>query len=60
MNKSVIIILTVLWLLCTLYFTLARTYGYPYMQAAVVGSWVSSGLLLVCILIYMRKHKQKA
>jgi len=57
MNKSVIIIICMVWLLCTLYFILARSYDFPYKSYAMVGSWIASALLLICIIIYVRKHK---
>ena len=58
MNKSVIIIISALWVLSTLYYTLARAYGYPYVGAAMVGAWVASFLLLLCIILYVRKHRK--
>ncbi len=57
MTKSTIIIIIALWLLCTLYYSLARVYHFPHAHAAQIGTWVASGLLLVCIIIYIRKHK---
>ena len=59
MNKSVIILLSVVWAMCALYLTLARIYDYPYVNAAKAGSWIASALLLVCIIIYIRKHKRQ-
>lgn len=59
MNKSIIIIVVAVWLLCAIYMTLARSYGFPYASYAMVGSWIASALLLVCILIYIRKHRSK-
>ena len=59
MNKSIIIIVIAVWLLCAIYLTIARSYNFPYANAAMIGSWVASALLLVCILIYIRKHRSK-
>jgi hypothetical protein len=59
MNKSIIIILGIVWLLCTIYHTLAKTYDYPFANAAMTGSWIASALLLVCIIIFVKKHRQK-
>ena len=59
MNKITIIIVIALWLLCAVYLTLARSYDLPYAKAAMVGSWIASALLLVCIIIFIRKHKSK-
>jgi hypothetical protein len=59
MNKSVIIIISAVWLFSTAYFTLARTYSLPYVGAAMVGSWVASALLLILVVIYIRRHSRK-
>jgi len=59
MSKSMIIIIVVLWVLCTLYYTLARAYGYPYAQPAMAGSWIMSGVLLVCVILFIRRHSRK-
>ena len=59
MSKSTIIIVIAVWLLCAIYLTLARSYNFPYTNFAMIGSWVASLLLLVCIVIYIRKHKRK-
>lgn len=58
MNKSVIIIISALWAVCTLYYTLTRAYGFPHTDAARIGSWVASALLLICLVIYARKHSK--
>ena len=58
MNKSIIIIVISAWFLCTLYFTLARQFHYPYQGVAMVGSWTMSILLLVCILIFIKRNKK--
>lgn len=59
MTKSTIIIISIVWLLCTSYYTLSRAYDYPYATAAMVGAWIASALLLICIVIYARKHASK-
>ncbi len=59
MNKSMIILLIAVWGVCTLYFTLARMYDYPYGAYAMAGSWIASVLLLICIIIFIREHKRK-
>ena len=59
MNKSTIIIVIAIWILCAMYVTLGRIYSFPYLQYALIGSWVASGLLLVCIVIFIKKHKSK-
>jgi len=59
MSKSVIIIVIAVWLLCAMYVTLGRIYSFPYLQSAMVGSWIASLLLLVCIIIFIKKHKGK-
>ena len=59
MNKSVIITISALWVICTLYYTLTRAYGYPYTEAAMIGSWIASALLLICLVIYARKHSRQ-
>jgi len=40
-----------------MYFGLANVYELPYRGAAMTGSWIASGLLLICILLYIRKHR---
>ena len=57
MTKSTIIIIVAIWLLCTIYFSVATVFHYPYAHAAKVGTWVASGLLLICIVLYINKHK---
>lgn len=58
MNKSVVILISVIWLLCTLYYTMARmNEGYHYEQYAMIGAWTASALLLISIIIYIRKHR---
>ncbi len=57
MNKSVIIIIVAIWVLCAGYLGLGRVYHFPHLHAAMWGSWVASGLLLICIVMYVRKHK---
>lgn len=57
MNKSVVIILSVIWLMCAMYLTLAQMYNYPYKGLAMAGSWTASLLLLVSVILYIRKHK---
>jgi hypothetical protein len=59
MNKSVIIIVSAVWILCAMYVTLGRVYSFPYLQYAMIGSWIASLLLLVCIVIFIKKHKSK-
>ena len=59
MSKSTIILVIAIWLLCAIYLTLARNYNLPYANFAMIGSWIASLLLLVCIVIYIRKHKSK-
>ena len=61
MNKSIIIIISAVWLICTMYFTLAQFYPdfYPHGDYAKVGSWLASFLLLICIIIYVKKHMDK-
>ncbi|MCD6011740.1 MAG: hypothetical protein K0Q79_1602 [Flavipsychrobacter sp.] len=58
MNKSVIILISIIWLLCSIYYTLAKINDLPYAQYAMAGTWVASFLLLGCIIIYIRKHKR--
>lgn len=60
MNKSVIILISVLWLLCSIYFTLAKVNDLPYMQYAMAGTWIASFLLLVCIIVYIKKHRDNS
>ena len=60
MNKSVIILISIIWLLCSVYYTLARINGLPYEQFAMAGTWVASLLLLVCIVVYIKKHKDNS
>jgi hypothetical protein len=57
MTKSMIILLGVIWLICTLYLGFARMYDYPY-KAAMAVSWASSAALLVCIILFIRKHRR--
>ncbi len=58
MNKSVIILISVIWLLCTLYYTMAKVNeGYQYELYAMIGAWTASALLLISIIIYIRKHR---
>jgi len=57
MTKSAIILLSLLWLLCTMYLTVARMYDYPYQTAAMIGSWSASILLLVSIIVFIKKHR---
>jgi len=59
MNKSAIIIISIGWLLCTMYLTLAKLYDYPYGAYAMIGSWIMSILLLICVIIFIKKHKRK-
>jgi hypothetical protein len=59
MYKSIIIILGIVWLICTAWLSLTRMYGYPYQVAATIGSWTASFLLLVSIIIYIKKHRGK-
>ena len=59
MNKSVIIIVIAIWMLCTLYLTFGRIYNFPYWRYAMGGTWVASLLLLVCIVIFIKKYKSK-
>jgi uncharacterized sodium:solute symporter family permease YidK len=56
MNKSIVILISILWVICTIYIALAQFYGYPYRIFVVVGEWVCSVLLLVCVIMYIRKH----
>jgi hypothetical protein len=58
MNKSVIVTIIIAWLLLAFYVTLTRLYHYPYGEFAMVGSWIMSVLLLVCVILYIRKHKK--
>jgi hypothetical protein len=57
MNKSVIITISIVWICCTMYFTLAGVYNFPYPVYAMAGSWIASALLLICIIMFIRKHK---
>ncbi len=57
MNKSVIVTISVVWLLCTMYLTVARIYHYPYGMVAMVGSWIMSVLLLVAVITFIKKHR---
>lgn len=57
MNKSVIILISAVWLICITYMTLGKIYEYPYRPYAMIGSWCASVLLLLCIIIYVRKHR---
>jgi hypothetical protein len=59
MTKSSIILLTVLWLICTAYLGVARLNGYPYQTAAIIGSWGASALLLIAIIVFIRKHRDR-
>lgn len=63
MTKSAIIILGAIWLICTLYLGFA-TMGsvpadYPYTGYARAGSWGASVLLLMCIVVFIKQHKDK-
>jgi len=57
MNKSVIIVISIVWLMCTTYFTLGRYFDYPYKDYAMAGSWLASLLLLISIIIFIKKHR---
>lgn len=58
MNKSIIIIISLCWLLCSIYYTMSKVSGgYAHEGYAMVGTWLASALLLVCIIIYVKKHK---
>jgi len=59
MNKSVIITISIVWICCTMYFTIANVYNLPNPSYAMAGSWVASALLLICIVIFIRKHYAK-
>jgi len=58
MNKSIIIIVSVVWVLCSIYIVLAKSYSMPHGEYAMVGSWVAALLLLLCIIVYIKKHKR--
>lgn len=58
MYKSAVIISGLLWVLCTMYLGLARLYDFPYKTYAMAGCWIASALLLVCIIIFIKKHKK--
>ncbi len=58
MNKSIVIIITAVWLLCSLFMGMTDA-GSPYHVYAMAGSWSASFLLLVCIIIYIKKHTDK-
>ena len=63
MTKSAIIILGVLWLICTMYVYFAGVSAvpadYPYAGYARAGSWGASALLLVTIIIFIKQHQDK-
>jgi hypothetical protein len=59
MNKITIIIVVALWIFCVVYLKLAWSYDFPYANYAMAGSWIASVLLLICIIIYIKKHKSK-
>lgn len=55
MNKSVIIIISIVWVMCNMFLFMYG--GSPYRSYAMVGAWAASFLLLACIIIYIKKHK---
>jgi hypothetical protein len=58
MNKSVVIILAIVWLIGTAYFSLARINGYPYGMLGLGIALFASALLLASIVIYIKKHRK--
>lgn len=60
MNKSIIIIIGIVWLFCAAYLSLAKLYDYPYAGYAMAGSWIASLLLLASIVIFIRKNRKQA
>jgi hypothetical protein len=57
MNKSTVIIITLLWVLCFMWIALAKSNELPYVQAAVAGCWITSALLLACVIMFIRRNK---
>ena len=57
MYKSGVIILGIVWMICTTYFSMTRLYGYPYGGAALAGSCLATLLLLASIIVYIKKHR---
>jgi hypothetical protein len=58
MNKSVVIVLAIVWLIGTAYFSFARVYGYPYSMFGLGIALFASALLLASIIIYFKKHRK--
>jgi uncharacterized sodium:solute symporter family permease YidK len=57
MNKATVIVLSTLWAVCTIYIALAQFYGYPYRIFALLGACITTLLLLVYIVMYIRRHR---
>jgi len=57
LSRSTIILIVSLWVLCSAYGGVAKVYGYPYANVALIAAWVMSLLLLIVIGIYIKKHK---
>lgn len=55
MNKSIVIILVALWVVCTLYFAMSGSYDLPYRTTALVGSCIMSVLVLICLILFVRQ-----
>jgi hypothetical protein len=58
MNRSVVILITALWLFCISYGLLGTMNGYPYASAAIVMSWVFTVLMIILVIRYIIKHSK--
>ena len=59
LTRSSVIIIVIVWLLCAIYGGIAKAYGYPYANVALIVAWVMSLLLLITIGIYIKRHKEE-